>query len=168
MASINIAGTVNDSIVDGEGYRFTIFTQGCPHHCKGCHNPHTHEFSRGKIVDTNDLFADICENKLLSGVTFSGGEPFCQPAPLADLGCKLKKEGLDIWIYTGYTLEALHAMHNKDVEALLTVADVLVDGKFILAKRDLTLSFRGSSNQRLIDLNETRKAGKIVLKNLDI
>lgn len=167
MALINIAGTVNDSIVDGEGYRFTIFTQGCPHHCAGCHNPHTHDFAGGKKVDTDSLFTTICANKLLSGVTFSGGEPFCQPAPLVELGLKLKQKYLDIWIYTGYTLEALQALHSKDIDALLTLGDVLVDGKFILARRDLTLAFRGSSNQRLIDLNKTRTTGHVVLKKLD-
>ena len=89
MASIKIAGTVNDSIVDGEGYRFTIFTQGCPHHCEGCHNPQTHDFTSGKPADTEELLTRILDNPLLSGVTFSGGEPFCQPEPLVELAEKL-------------------------------------------------------------------------------
>ena len=112
MASIKIAGTVNDSIVDGEGYRFTIFTQGCPHHCEGCQNPQTHDFTSGKPADTDDLLTHILDNPLLSGVTFSGGEPFCQPAPLAELAEKLHAHGLDIWAYTGYTLEELSRMEN--------------------------------------------------------
>ena len=166
MASIKIAGTVNDSIVDGEGYRFTIFTQGCPHHCPGCHNPQTHDFSGGKTVDTESLLAQILENPLLSGVTFSGGEPFCQPEPLLALAEKLHENGLDLWIYTGYTLEELQARPEPAIARLLAAADVLVDGPFRLAERDLTLSFRGSRNQRVIDMPATRMDGRIHLKKL--
>ena len=167
MASIKIAGTVNDSIVDGEGYRFTIFTQGCPHHCEGCQNPQTHDFTSGKLADTDDLLTHILDNPLLSGVTFSGGEPFCQPAPLAELAEKLHAHGLEIWAYTGYTLEELSRMENPAVTELLQRIDVLVDGKFDLEQRDLTLPFRGSRNQRVIDMEKTRQTGCIVKKKLD-
>ena len=167
MAWLKIAGTVDDSVVDGEGYRFTIFTQGCPHNCPGCHNPQTHDPNGGRTVDTEALLQEISENPLLSGVTFSGGEPFLQPAPLAELGQKIQDRGLDLTTYTGYTLEELTAMHAPAIDALLAVTDVLIDGPFLLAQRDLTLPFRGSRNQRAIDLKETRRSGKIVLKEYD-
>ena len=166
MASIKIAGTVNDSIVDGEGYRYAIFVQGCPHHCIGCHNPQTHDFTGGTETDTTILLKEIKANPLLSGVTFSGGEPFCQPKPLAELAKQVKADGLDIWVYSGYTLDQLEAMHNEDVNALLDLTDVLIDGRFVLEERDLTLTFRGSRNQRVIDMNLTRQEGHIVEKEL--
>lgn len=167
MASIKIAGVVDDSVVDGEGYRFTIFTQGCPHHCEGCHNPQTHDFAGGREADIDELYAQIMENPLLAGVTFSGGEPFCQPEPLTQLAKKLHERHLDIWTYTGYTLEELTARHDPAMDALLAATDVLIDGRFLLDQRDLTLAFRGSRNQRVIDLNATRLKGQIVLKNVD-
>lgn len=163
MALIKIAGTVNDSIVDGEGFRFTIFTQGCHHNCPECHNPHTHDINGGHEIDTDELFAQICENPLLNGVTFSGGEPFLQPKPLAELAVKIHERGLNITTFTGYTLEQLQNMHNPDIDALLAQTDVLIDGPFIVKKKDLTLQFRGSSNQRIIDMNKTRKTGQITL-----
>lgn len=163
MALIKIAGTVNDSIVDGEGFRFTIFTQGCHHNCPECHNPHTHDINGGHEIDTDELFAQICENPLLNGVTFSGGEPFLQPKPLAELAVKIHERGLNITTFTGYTLEQLQSMHNPDIDALLAQTDVLIDGPFIVKKKDLTLQFRGSSNQRIIDMNKTRETGQITL-----
>ena len=102
---LRIAGTANDSIVDGPGIRFTVFTQGCPHNCEGCHNPQTHSFDGGEIADTIELFEKIRSNPLLDGVTFSGGEPFCQSNALADLGRKIHEIGLNIVTYTGYTFE---------------------------------------------------------------
>lgn len=103
MALIKIAGVVNDSIVDGEGFRFTIFTQGCYHNCPQCHNPQTHDVNGGHEVDTDDLLSQICENPLLNGVTFSGGEPFLQAKPLAQLAKEVHKRGLNITTFTGYT-----------------------------------------------------------------
>ena len=161
---LRIAGTINDSVVDGDGYRFTIFTQGCPHHCHGCHNPETWDPVGGKDADTEELMAEIKANPLLEGVTFSGGEPFRQPAPLAQLAREAHAQGLDVWSYTGYVLDELIAMHDPDVDALLNEIDVLVDGPFVLAGRDLTLRFRGSRNQRVIDMNATRERGEVVLK----
>ncbi len=163
MASIKIAGTVNDSIVDGEGFRFTIFTQGCYHNCPGCQNPQTHDINGGHETDTDTLLAQIAENPLLDGVTYSGGEPFLQPKPLAELGVKIHELGLNITTFTGYTLEQLTAMNDADVDALLLQTDVLIDGPFIMKLRDISLQFRGSSNQRIIDMNKTRQTGQIVL-----
>lgn len=159
---IRISGIVDESIVDGDGIRFVIFTQGCPHHCQGCHNPATHDFSDGKVIDINDLMNEIKENPLLKGVTFSGGEPFCQPKPLSKLAKQIHALGLDITTYTGYTLEELQQMPSPDIADLLDATDILIDGKFLLEQRDLTLKFRGSKNQRMIDMNATRIRGTTV------
>lgn len=159
--TLNISGISDDSIVDGPGLRYTIFVQGCPHDCQGCHNPQTHSFEGGEVRTLGSLMNEIRENPLLYGVTFSGGEPFCQPEPLAILGCELKKAGLHIMSYSGYTYEQLsqRAVEEPGVAALLDVTDILVDGPFVLAQRDLELLYRGSSNQRLIDLAAMRAAG---------
>lgn len=163
---IKIAGIVPDSIVDGRGIRLTVFVQGCPHHCPGCHNPQTHDFEGGTWDDTDHIFEEFMENPMLRGITFSGGEPFCQPAPLKALADRVHAAGRDVTIYTGWTLEALQAMHNPEVDALLGVCDVLVDGPFIEAQKNLDLLFRGSENQRLIDMRKTRESGRIVLLEL--
>lgn len=152
---LRIAGIVDDSIVDGEGVRLTVFTQGCPHHCHGCHNPQTWSLDGGHEIDTEDIVEKLKANPLLSGITFSGGEPFLQPAPLADLARAAHSLGLDVWSYTGFTLEELEKHTN--VQQLLNEVDVLVDGPYVEALRDLTLRFRGSSNQRIIDLKELRR-----------
>lgn len=160
---LRIAGTANDSIVDGPGIRFTIFTQGCPHHCEGCHNPETHDFSGGEVVDTADLLARIKANPLLDGVTFSGGEPFCQAKALADLGREIKSLRLNIVTYTGYTFEKLYAdRHENGWGELLAVTDHLVDGPFILAQKDWEIKFRGSSNQRYIDCQASLAEGHTI------
>ena len=152
---LRIAGIVDDSIVDGEGVRLTVFTQGCPHHCHGCHNPQTWNLDGGHEIDTEEIVEKLKENPLLSGITFSGGEPFLQPAPLTELAQAAHKLGLDVWSYTGFTLEELEK--RTDAQQLLNEVDVLVDGPYVEALRDLTFQFRGSSNQRIIDLNELRK-----------
>ncbi len=164
---LRIAGTVNDSVVDGDGYRFTIFTQGCPHHCPGCQNPTTWDPAGGREIEAMDLLPDILQNPLLAGVTFSGGEPFAQPAPLAELARAVHQRPLTVWCYTGYTLEALQDRHDPDVDALLAEIDVLVDGPYLAAERGLTLRFGGSRNQRVIDLASTRARGEICLKYED-
>ena len=166
---IRIAGTVSESIVDGPGIRYTIFTQGCPHHCEGCHNPETHDFSGGRLADTDKIYNHIAENPLLKGVTFSGGEPFCQPAPLYDLAKRIKENTkLDIMSYTGFTCEQLveKSKTDEDVKNLLSVVDILVDGKFILAQRSLELHFKGSRNQRIIDCKKSLETGNVVIKEL--
>ncbi|MGN0477808.1 MAG: anaerobic ribonucleoside-triphosphate reductase activating protein [Hominenteromicrobium sp.] len=164
---IRIAGIVEDSIVDGRGIRMTVFVQGCPHHCPGCHNPQTHDFSGGTMDDTDRIFEMFCENPLYRGITFSGGEPFCQPKPLKALADRVHAIKKDVTIYSGWTYEALCAMQDPDVDALLAACDVLVDGPFIEAQKDLDLLFRGSANQRLIDMNRTRECGTVTLLELN-
>ena len=150
---IRIAGVVPESIVDGEGIRYAIFMQGCLRHCEGCHNPATHPLDGGKIVDTSELITAIKKNPLLSGITLTGGEPLLQIPPALELAKATKNLGLNVWCYTGYTLEEIPPAAHE----LLNFIDVLVDGPFILAQRDLELDFRGSRNQRVINLNEWRR-----------
>ena len=144
---IKINGTVNDSIVDGPGFRFTIFTQGCPHRCPGCHNPDTHAFDGGHFVCAQQLYDKIVENPLLSGVTLSGGEPLCQAPLLLPLIKTLRLYGLNICVYSGYTIEEIPNMDGG--AELLDNIDMLVDGRYEQKLRDLTLLWRGSSNQRV-------------------
>ncbi len=154
---IRIAGVVEESYVDGPGIRFAVFVQGCPHNCEGCHNPETHDFGRGHIVDSDILFEQCIENTLIKGVTFSGGEPFCQAGALYKLGCRFKEHGLNLMCYSGWTFEELlEKSHGEDdVKKLLSILDYLVDGKFELSQRSLTLRFRGSTNQRIIDVQQS-------------
>ena len=161
--NIRIAGTVNDSIVDGPGYRYTIFTQGCPHHCPGCHNPQSHDFEGGRVTDTDTILRQVRENPLLDGITLSGGEPFCQPEACRALAEAAHGLGLSVWCYTGYTWEKLTQEADPARLALLDAVDVLVDGPFILAQKSLELKFCGSRNQRLIDVKKTRQAGRVTL-----
>nr|DAV58090.1 MAG TPA: anaerobic ribonucleoside-triphosphate reductase activating protein [Caudoviricetes sp.] len=165
--NIRIAGTVNDSIVDGNGLRYTIFVQGCPHHCKGCHNPQTHSFDGGKEVSISDLFETITSNTLLDGVTFSGGEPFAQAKPLVELADLVKQNtNLNIVTYTGYTFEEIVTSNNPDWIALLNSTDILIDGKFIEDLKSYELRFRGSSNQRYIDVKQSLLQHKVVLADI--
>jgi anaerobic ribonucleoside-triphosphate reductase activating protein len=156
--TMRIAGIVRESIVDGPGIRFVIFAQGCPHRCKGCHNESTHDFNGGYDCELTKILTEIDKNPLLAGVTFSGGEPFCRPEPLYKLGLEIKRRGLDIVAYSGYTLEQLQEMAEKEpfIAKLLGIVDYLVDGPFILEERDLTLEFRGSRNQRFIRMADIR------------
>lgn len=160
--NLRICGTEPESIVDGKGFRFVIFTQGCPHACPGCHNPQTHDFNAGTWVDIDTLLGEICENPLLKGVTFSGGEPFCQAWPLAHLAQTLHQRSLDITTYTGYLYEDLLARNDPEINALLDQTDYLIDGPFVEAEKDLTLQFRGSRNQRVINMKLTRELGRVV------
>ena len=165
VGTLRIAGTVNDSIVDGPGIRFSIYVQGCPHGCEGCHNPQTWDFQGGYDIQIKELYNSIIANPLLDGVTFSGGEPFCHAKKLALLGKKLRELKLNIVTYTGYTFEQLMKLGNDNngFKELLAVTDILVDGRFVLGLKDLTLKFRGSSNQRIIDVQASLETGRAVL-----
>ena len=158
---IKIAALVNDSIVDGPGLRYAVYVQGCPHRCEGCHNPQTHDTNGGTETDTAEIWRQIAANPLLDGITFSGGEPMSQPRALAELAAKARELGLNIWCYTGHCFEELAAKGEADIDTLLSYIDVLVDGPFVLAQRTLELPFRGSANQRLIDVPESFARGEV-------
>lgn len=160
---LRIAGVIQNSIVDGPGLRYVIFAQGCPHRCKGCHNPQTHDFAGGKETNIEELLTQINKNPLQSGVTFSGGEPFSQAEAFLPLARRLKSQGKHLMVYTGYLLEDLEKSSSKAIQELLELTDILVDGSFIMEERDLTLAYRGSKNQRVIDMKKTRAAGEVIL-----
>ena len=163
--SMRIYGVVTDSIVDGPGYRTAIFTQGCPHHCPGCHNPESHDPEGGTEWTLDAVEARFTGNPLLDGITLSGGEPFQQPAACAELARRAHAKGLNVWTFTGYLYEKLLEKADADpaVAELLRQTDVLVDGPFLLDQRSLELLYKGIKNQRTIDLNKTREEGCIVL-----
>ncbi len=154
-------GFVADSIVDGPGLRCALFVQGCPHGCPGCHNPATHAFGGGMPATVAELFARIQQNPLCKAVTFSGGEPFCQAGPLAALAARLRQNGCEVAAYSGYTFEQLLAGSGEQRE-LLAQLDVLIDGPFVEEQKDLTLRFRGSTNQRILNVPESLAAGRAV------
>lgn len=152
VAELRISGIEEESIVDGPGLRYVVFTQGCPHHCPACHNPETHAMEGGTMKSIQEIFEAFTDNPLLSGITFSGGEPFLQAEPLVTLGQLVRQTGKTIVTYTGYSYERLLHMGEQHpaILHLLDLTDLLIDGPFIVALRDLQLSFRGSSNQRLL------------------
>jgi len=161
-----------ESTVDGEGLRYVMFMQGCNHNCIGCHNPQSHDFNGGTLISELDILSEIRNNPILDGITLSGGDPFFQSKELIPLIKEVKHLGLDIWAYTGFTFEQLTGLvHDKRVTAdmleLLNLVDVLVDGRFELEKRSLTVPFRGSTNQRLIDVQETLKTNTIIEYKLE-
>lgn len=163
--SIRISGITPESIVDGEGIRYVIFTQGCPHHCPGCHNPSTHSFDGGKVVAIHDILTDIEKNrKYIDGITLSGGEPFCQIDQCSIIAKKAQELGLTVWCYTGFSFEELYG--RGDALELLQNLDVLVDGPFILEERSLDLDFRGSRNQRIIDVRTSLEKGVTTMKKI--
>ena len=153
---LRLSGVISESIVDGPGFRYVVFTQGCPHGCPGCHNPQTHDFNGGTLIDSLTLLPEIDENPLLAGVTFSGGEPFCQPEALLPLAREIKARGLHLLIFSGYTYEQLQELtaSSEATAQLLRLCDTLIDGPYIEEQRDLTLQFRGSANQRILQLND--------------
>lgn len=158
---LNLSGIVSDSIVDGPGIRCTVFCQGCPHHCEGCHNPETWEFGCGTPMAVERIFEIIRSNPLCRGVTFSGGEPFAQAEGYAKLGRLLKQAGYEVASYSGYTFEQLLNGTPAQKELLETI-DILIDGPYLQAERSLELSFRGSKNQRILDVKQSLAAGKAV------
>lgn len=147
---MRLSGIVEESIVDGPGLRYVLFTQGCPHHCKGCHNPQTHSFEGGFPFTAEAALAQMGENPLLSGITLSGGEPFAQAEALCAVAEGVQAMRKNVMTYTGYTFEALLARNDHWTNRLLELTDILVDGPYMEDLRDLELHFRGSSNQRLL------------------
>ena len=154
-----------DSIVDGEGIRTVIWTQGCPHHCLGCHNPETWDFEGGELVDLEEVYEIIDSLEGQDGITFSGGDPFMQPAQCALIAKYARSKKLNIWAYTGYTFEALLTLAQTKTEIMdfLNEVDVLVDGRFVLEKKSYNCIFRGSTNQRVINVKESLKKKKTIL-----
>lgn len=150
-----------DSIVDGEGIRIVVWCQGCPHHCLGCQNPQTHTIGEGTEYEIEPLIVAINEDRLADGITLSGGEPFQQVQSLLELVKGIKKESFTIWAYTGYTFEVL--VKNSLQRKLLNELDVLVDGKFIQDEYETDLYFKGSKNQRVIDVKASLETNKIIL-----
>ena len=155
--SIRLYGLVTDSVVDGLGYRTAIFTQGCPHACPACHNMDSHDPNSGTVWEIDKVIEKFSNNPLLAGITLSGGEPFMQPEECAYLAKVAHEKALDVWTFTGFTLEQLweKAKENKAIGDLLAETDVLVDGPFIVGLKSIELNFCGSSNQRLIDMKKT-------------
>lgn len=160
--NIKINGLVNDSIVDGTGLRMTIFTQGCFHHCPHCHNPQTHDPEGGTMWQTEDIIAAFRENPLLDGITLSGGEPFEQSEACTELAKAAHQSGLNVWTYTGYTWEVLLEKNDPSQMELLRNTDVLVDGPFLKEQLSLELKFKGSKNQRVIDVVKSLNSKKII------
>lgn len=161
---IRVAGIVNDSITDGPGLRFTLFMQGCPKNCPGCHNQSTIPLEGGTLYSTQDIMEKIKKNPMLSGVTFSGGEPMLQAEALIGLAKKIKAEGLNLAIYTGYTFEELLEKSDSSQLELLWIADTIIDGPFMLDRISLSLKFRGSANQRILDLKKSLSQGQAVIE----
>ena len=161
---MRIAGTIQDSIVDGPGLRFTVFTQGCAHNCQGCHNPQTHDYNGGKEMQIQEIVDQMLENPLIDGLTLSGGEPFDQAADCAQIAQAAKENGLNVWAYSGYTLEQLihKGKTDQNIMDLLEVTDVLIDGEFDQEKKSYNCKWRGSTNQRVIDVAKSLQQGSAV------
>lgn len=162
---LRIAGVVGESIVDGPGLRMTVFTQGCRHNCPGCHNPQTHDFEGGRTVDTDSILEQFRRNPLLDGITLSGGEPFEQAEACGELARRVHAMKRNVMTYSGYTFEELLAGMEDwpGWKTLLNETDILVDGRFVLARKSMLLKFRGSDNQRIIDVKKSLKTGCVVL-----
>ena len=160
---IRVSGIVGASITDGPGFRYTIFVQGCSHNCPGCHNPETHDPGGGTLHHAEDLIEAMGRDPMLSGVTLSGGEPFEQAGALLPVARAAREKGLELAAYTGYLYETLLA-DTGDRRALLELCDVLIDGPYIDAKRNLDIRFKGSENQRIIDVPASLAAGTVILK----
>jgi len=161
---MRVAGMIQDSIVDGPGLRFVVFAQGCDKNCEGCHNPESHDFNGGKEITVDKIVAEMLSNPLTDGLTLSGGEPFLQAEECAQLAAAAKSRGLNVWAYSGNTFEELLEISKTDQAAsrLLELTDVLIDGRFILAQRSLMIKWRGSRNQRVLDMPKSLCAGEAV------
>lgn len=161
LRKIRLSGIISDSIVDGPGLRYVIFTQGCPHNCPGCHNPETIPFKGGKLVSLRHIKKEIKNNPLLTGVTFSGGEPFLHSKKLLTVAKFAHKHNLTVLAYTGYIYEKM--LENKTFLKLLQEIDILIDGPFIKKLRNIDLLFRGSSNQRIINVPLSLLKGETIV-----
>lgn len=148
QSGVWVMDIIHDSAVDGEGLRTVIFCAGCPHQCAGCHNPESWSMRRGRLLVIEDVVNEAGSNPL-TDITLSGGDPFIQAAGMVRVAGELRRRGKHIWAYTGYTLDALRSSPDPDQRELLACCDVLVDGRFELSQRDLSLSFRGSRNQHI-------------------
>jgi anaerobic ribonucleoside-triphosphate reductase activating protein len=157
---LKLAGIVDDSIVDGPGLRLAVFGQGCPHRCPGCHNPQSWDPAGGYERSVEDILAQAAQNPLLSGLTLTGGEPFAQAGAMAELAVGAQARGLNIVTYTGYTWEEILA-GPETWQELLRRTDILIDGPFIETERNLDLVFRGSNNQRIIDVPASLATGAV-------
>lgn len=161
---IRLAGIEYESLVNGPGLRRVLFAQGCTHNCKGCFNPSTHDFNGGALKDMHEIINDIVTNPFIDGVTFSGGDPFEQADKFAYIAHEIKsKTKLNIWCYTGYTFEKILESDKTDWRELLNTIDVLVDGKFELSKKVEGLKYKGSSNQKIIDVKQSLINSKVIL-----
>ncbi|GFP77995.1 Anaerobic ribonucleoside-triphosphate reductase-activating protein [Clostridium fungisolvens] len=161
---IRLSGIIHESLVNGPGIRRVFFSQGCKHNCKECFNPETHSFDGGELRNMDELIEELKSNPIISGVTFSGGDPFEQADKFSYMAQRIKALGLNIWCYTGYKFE--YILNNlKDNEAwdkLINNIDVLVDGRFDVTLRDESIKYRGSSNQRVIDVKNSLSGGEII------
>lgn len=162
--NIRIMDVVHSSSVDGTGFRDVLFVNYCPHRCEGCHNPETWDKENGKTVSLKEVYDDLTKSSF-TNVTFSGGEPFEQAEELYILACAIKDAGKTIWIYSGYTYEQL--LNDNSKKKLLEMCDVLVDGKYDKNKTELNLRFKGSTNQRIIDVQKSLSTGGVVLFEFD-
>ena len=162
---MKIAGLVQDSIVDGPGFRFVVFTQGCEQCCEGCHNPATWDKNGGESKTTDEIISEMLSNPLTDGLTLTGGEPFLQAESCVKLASAARENRLNVWAYSGFTFEELISQSGLEpaIAKLLQLTDVLIDGPFILAKRSLSLKWRGSRNQRIIDVPKSLIRGEAVL-----
>jgi len=163
---LQVLNIIEDTMVDGPGFRTSIYCAGCRHKCAGCHNPQSWDFSGGHAVTTEEVMRIIEADPYTRGVTFSGGDPMYQAAGFAELARQIhRRTQKDVWCYTGFVFESL--IHD-DQRELLAEVDVLVDGPFVLSLRDETLLFRGSSNQRIIDVQTSLYSGQTVLWQPDV
>lgn len=163
--TVRLAGIAYESLVNGPGMRRVFFAQGCKHNCNGCFNLETHNFDGGEIMDMDELIKDVLDNPLLKGVTFSGGDPIEQAHSFSYMANIFKSSNLNIWCYTGYKFEDLIKKMelDKSIKDLLNNIDVLVDGKFEINNKKEGLKFKGSSNQRIIDVKKSLESGEIVI-----
>ncbi|CAM3582744.1 anaerobic ribonucleoside-triphosphate reductase activating protein [Erysipelothrix sp. HDW6B] len=163
--NIRLSSFISDSIVDGEGIRSVIFTQGCPHNCPGCHNQKSIPYDGGELIAVEDVITQVLDANL-GKVTFSGGEPFIQAEALYLIAKRLKEEGYNLWSYTGFKYEALMRHQDPYVQKFLGCLDILIDGRFMIRKKSMAALFRGSSNQRIIDVPQSLAAGKVVVSTV--